>query len=59
MGWPTLGRAEIIGALPREVVAGYLESRYRPEKMIVAAAAMSNTTLGRSGIELLDRLPPH
>src|SRR5215510_1093189 len=38
MGWPTLGRAEIIGSLPRDVVAHYLESRYRPEHMIVSAA---------------------
>ena len=38
MGWPVLGRAEIIGSLPREVVAGYLSTRYRPQRMIVAAA---------------------
>ena len=58
MGWPVLGRAEIIGALPREVVAGYLESRYRPEKMIVAAAGnVDHDRLVDLVSKSLDRLP--
>jgi predicted Zn-dependent peptidase len=58
MGWPVLGRAEIIGALPREVVAGYLESRYRPEKMVVAAAGnIDHDRLVDLVAKSLDRLP--
>jgi predicted Zn-dependent peptidase len=58
MGWPVLGRAEIIGALPREVVAGYLESRYRPERMIVAAAGkVDHDRLVDLVAKSLDRLP--
>jgi len=58
MGWPTLGRAEIVGALPREVVAGYLESRYRPEHMIVAAAGnLDHDRLVDLVAKSLDRLP--
>jgi predicted Zn-dependent peptidase len=58
MGWPTLGRAEIIGVLPREVVAGYLESRYRPEKMVVAAAGnIDHDRLVDLVSKSLDRLP--
>jgi predicted Zn-dependent peptidase len=58
MGRPVLGRAEIIGALPREVVAGYLESRYRPERMIVAAAGnIDHDRLVDLVAKSLDRLP--
>src|SRR6185436_7046409 len=58
MGWPTLGRAEIIGKLPRDVVAGYLESRYRPAQMIVAAAgSIDHDRLVDLVSRLLDRLP--
>jgi predicted Zn-dependent peptidase len=58
MGWPTLGRAEIIGSLPREVVAHYLESRYRPGQMIVAAAGrIDHERLVDLAARLLDRLP--
>jgi predicted Zn-dependent peptidase len=58
MGWPTLGRAEIIGALPREVVASYLETRYRPEKMVVAAAGnIDHDRLVDLVAKSLDRLP--
>jgi predicted Zn-dependent peptidase len=58
MGWPTLGRAEIIGKLPRDVVAGYLSSRYRPERMIVSAAGnVDHDRLVELASRLLDRLP--
>jgi len=58
MGWPTLGRAEIIGSLPRAVVAGYLESRYRPAQMIVAAAGnIEHDQLVDLASRHLDRLP--
>ncbi|GAB2176146.1 M16 family metallopeptidase [Dongia sp. agr-C8] len=58
MGWPTLGRAEIIGSLPRDVVAHYLESRYRPERMIVSAAGnIDHDRLVDLAARLLDRLP--
>jgi predicted Zn-dependent peptidase len=38
MGRPVLGRAEIVRDLPRDVVAGYMASRYRAEQMVLAAA---------------------
>ena len=38
MGRPVLGRAEIVRDLPRDVVAGYMASRYRASQMILAAA---------------------
>jgi predicted Zn-dependent peptidase len=58
MGWPVLGRAEIVGALPRDVVAGYLETRYRPERMIVAAAGnVDHDRLVELASKSLDRLP--
>jgi predicted Zn-dependent peptidase len=58
MGWPTLGRAEIIGSLPRDVVAHYLESRYRPERMILSAAGnIDHDRLVDLAARLLDRLP--
>jgi predicted Zn-dependent peptidase len=58
MGWPVLGRAEIVGSLPRDVVAQYLESRYRPERMIVSAAGnIDHGHLVDLAARLLDRLP--
>jgi predicted Zn-dependent peptidase len=58
MGWPVLGRAAIIGSLPRDVVAGYLESRYRPERMVVAAAGLvDHDRLVDLAAKTLDRLP--
>ncbi|HXU58326.1 MAG TPA: pitrilysin family protein, partial [Verrucomicrobiae bacterium] len=58
MGWPVLGRTEIIGRLPRDVVAHYLESRYRPERMIVSAAGnIDHDRLVDLAARLLDRLP--
>ena len=58
MGWPVLGRAEIIGRLPRDVVAHYLESRYRPERMIVAAAGkVDHDRLVDLAARTLDCLP--
>ena len=38
MGRPVLGRAEIVRALPRDVVAGYMASRYRADQMVLAAS---------------------
>jgi predicted Zn-dependent peptidase len=38
MGRPVLGRAEIVRDLPREVVAGYMASRYRAGQMVLAAS---------------------
>jgi predicted Zn-dependent peptidase len=38
MGRPVLGRAEIVRELPREVVAGYMASRYRAGQMVLTAA---------------------
>jgi predicted Zn-dependent peptidase len=58
MGWPVLGRAEIVGALPRDVVAGYLASRYRPDRMIVAASGLiEHDRLVDLAARTLDRLP--
>jgi predicted Zn-dependent peptidase len=38
MGRPVLGRAEIVRELPRDVVAGYMASRYRAGQMVLAVA---------------------
>jgi predicted Zn-dependent peptidase len=38
MGRPVLGRAEVVRDLPREVVAGYMASRYRAGQMVLAAS---------------------
>jgi predicted Zn-dependent peptidase len=58
MGWPVLGRAEIVRQLPRDVVAGYLESRYRPEQMILAASGkIDHGQLVDLASRLLDSLP--
>jgi predicted Zn-dependent peptidase len=38
MGRPTLGTEEIIKAMPREALAGYMRHHYGPERMVVAAA---------------------
>src|SRR5262245_15672508 len=38
MGRPVLGRADIVRDLPRDVVAGYMASRYRAGQMVLAAS---------------------
>jgi predicted Zn-dependent peptidase len=38
MGRPVLGRADIVRDLPREIVAGYMASRYRAGQMVLAAS---------------------
>jgi len=38
LGWPVLGRAEVIGRLDRGQVAGYMTEHYGANGMIVAAA---------------------
>ncbi len=37
MGRPILGRAEIIGGLPRQSLRGFMDKTYAPSRMIVAA----------------------
>jgi predicted Zn-dependent peptidase len=38
LGWPVLGRAEVIGRLQRAEVAGYMRDHYGAKRTIVAAA---------------------
>jgi predicted Zn-dependent peptidase len=38
MGRPTLGTEDVIGAMPREALTGYMRRHYGPERMVVAAA---------------------
>jgi predicted Zn-dependent peptidase len=38
MGRPVLGRAEIVRELPRDIVAGYMASRYRAGQMVLTAS---------------------
>ncbi len=38
MGWPILGRAEIVQGLSRQAIGGYMKRHYAPEKLILAAA---------------------
>jgi predicted Zn-dependent peptidase len=46
MGRPTLGTESIIGAMPREVLTGYMKRHYGPTNMVVAAAgALEHETL--------------
>jgi predicted Zn-dependent peptidase len=46
MGRPTLGTEGIIGAMPREVLTGYMKRHYGPTNMVVAAAgALEHETL--------------
>lgn len=38
MGWPILGRAEIVQSLTRDAIGSYLRRHYAPERLILAAA---------------------
>ena len=38
MGRPTLGTEDVIKAMPREALTGYMRHHYGPERMVVAAA---------------------
>ena len=38
LGWPVLGTKDTIAGLGRDVLAGFLAERYRPDRLIVAAA---------------------
>ena len=38
MGWPILGRAEIVQSLTRDAIGGYLRRHYAPQRLILAAA---------------------
>lgn len=38
MGRPTLGTEAVIGAMPREMLTGYMRRHYGPSRMVVAAA---------------------
>ena len=40
MGRPTLGTEEVIGAMPRDALTGYMRRHYGPERMVVAAAGV-------------------
>jgi predicted Zn-dependent peptidase len=52
MGRPTLGTEEVIKAMPRAALTGYMRHHYGPERMVVAAAgALEHETL----VELVKR----
>jgi predicted Zn-dependent peptidase len=38
LGWPVLGTRDSIATLDRDVLSGFLQRSYRPDRMIVAAA---------------------
>ena len=58
MGRPTLGRSEIVRDLSRDVVAGYLQSRYRAPNMVLAAAGrVDHAQLVDLATKAFDRLP--
>lgn len=38
MGWPILGRAEIVRNLSRDAISGYMRRHYAPRRLILAAA---------------------
>ncbi len=58
MGRPVLGRAEIVESLPRDVVAGYMATRYRADRMVLAASGrLDHDELVDLAAKLFDRLP--
>jgi predicted Zn-dependent peptidase len=58
MGRPTLGRSEIVRDLSRDIVAGYLQSRYRAPNMVLAAAGrVDHAQLVDLAAKAFDRLP--
>ena len=58
MGRPVLGRAEIVRDLPRDVVAGYMASRYRAGDMVLAAAGrVDHDALVELAARLFEGLP--
>src|SRR5919108_894823 len=58
MGRPVLGRAEIVRDLPREVIAGYMASRYRAGQMVLAAAGrVDHDELVEMAAKLFEGLP--
>ena len=38
IGRPVLGSAELVGAMPRETIAGYMHEKYAPGSMVLAAS---------------------
>ena len=58
MGRPVLGRAEIVRDLPRDVVAGYMASRYRAGQMVLAASGrVDHDALVEMATKLFSGLP--
>ena len=58
MGRPVLGKAEIVRDLPRDVVAGYMASRYRADGMVLAASGkLDHDRLVDLAQGLFDKLP--
>ncbi len=58
MGRPVLGRAEIVRDLPRDVVAGYMASRYRAGQMVLAASGrVDHDSLVQMAEKLFSGLP--
>jgi predicted Zn-dependent peptidase len=58
MGRPVLGRAEIVRDLPRDVVAGYMATRYRADKMVLSASGkLDHDRLVDLAQKLFDKLP--
>ena len=38
LGWPVLGRTEVVSAIPREAIMGYMENTYSSDGMVLCAA---------------------
>ncbi len=58
MGRPVLGKAEIVRDLPRDVVANYMASRYRADRMVLAASGrLDHDALVDLALKLFDKLP--
>ena len=59
LGWPILGRADIIRALPREVLTDYIGAQYGPDRMILAAAGnLDYAALAKGAAAAFDGLTP-
>ena len=58
LGRPILGPADIVGAMSRDQLTGYMAEHYAPERMILAAAGkVEHERLVELGGELFQKLP--
>jgi predicted Zn-dependent peptidase len=58
LGRPVLGSAEIVGAMPREAIMGYMQRAYGADRMVVSAAGkLEHDRVVELTADLFDKLP--